>query len=50
VFKTLFGEHSYSVIRVRKKGGKMDYKIEKKPAPGREAVEVLGPTFEKGSL
>ena len=26
----------------------MDYKIEKKSAPGREEEEVLGPTFEKG--
>ncbi len=26
----------------------MDYKVEKKSAPGREAVEVLGPTFEPG--
>ncbi|MFC2062710.1 hypothetical protein ACFLS8_02040 [Chloroflexota bacterium] len=26
----------------------MDYKIEKKSAPGREKVEVLGATFEKG--
>ena len=26
----------------------MDYKIEKKSAPGREEEEVLGATFEKG--
>ena len=26
----------------------MEYKIEKKSAPGREAVEVLGETFEEG--
>ena len=26
----------------------MDYKIEKKAAPGRSQVEVLGPTYEKG--
>ena len=26
----------------------MDYKVEKKSAPGREVVEVLGPTFEPG--
>ncbi len=26
----------------------MEYKIDKKPAPGREEVEVLGPTFEEG--
>jgi hypothetical protein len=26
----------------------MKYKIEKKKAPGREEVEVLGATFEKG--
>ena len=26
----------------------MEYKGEKKPAPGREDVEVLGATFEKG--
>jgi len=26
----------------------MDYKVEKKRAPGREEVDVLGPTFEKG--
>ena len=26
----------------------MDYKIEKKSAPGRPEVEVLGPTFEPG--
>ena len=26
----------------------MEYKIEKKSAPGREQVEVLGATFEKG--
>ena len=26
----------------------MEYKIEKKKAPGREEVEVLGDTFEKG--
>ena len=26
----------------------MEYKIEKKSAPGREEVEVLGPTFEEG--
>jgi hypothetical protein len=26
----------------------MEYKVEKKPAPGREEVEVLGPTFEEG--
>ena len=26
----------------------MDYKIEKKSAPGREEVEVLGATFEEG--
>jgi len=26
----------------------MEYKVEKKPAPGREEVEVLGSTFEEG--
>ena len=26
----------------------MEYKIEKKKAPGREQVEVLGATFEEG--
>ncbi len=26
----------------------MGYKVEKKSAPGREKVEVLGPTFEEG--
>ncbi len=26
----------------------MEYKVEKKPAPGRGEVEVLGPTFEEG--
>ena len=26
----------------------MEYKIEKKSAPGREEVEVLGETFEEG--
>jgi hypothetical protein len=26
----------------------MEYKIEKKKAPGREEVEVLGATFEEG--
>jgi len=26
----------------------MEYKIEKKSAPGREEVEVLGATFEEG--
>ncbi len=26
----------------------MDYKIEKRKAPGRKEVEVLGATFEKG--
>ncbi len=26
----------------------MEYKIEKKSAPGRKEVEVLGETFEKG--
>ncbi len=26
----------------------MEYKVEKKSAPGREAVEVLGETFESG--
>ncbi len=26
----------------------MEYKVEKKSAPGREAVEVLGPTYEPG--
>jgi len=26
----------------------MKYKVEKKSAPGREEVEVLGATFEKG--
>jgi len=26
----------------------MEYKVEKKKAPGREEVEVLGETFEKG--
>ncbi len=26
----------------------MEYKVEKKSAPGRESVEVLGPTFEPG--
>jgi hypothetical protein len=27
----------------------MEYKIEKKKAPGRDEVEVLGATFEEGS-
>ena len=27
----------------------MEYKVEKKSAPGREEVEVLGATFEEGS-
>ena len=27
----------------------MEYKIEKKPAPGRDEVEVLGDTFEEGA-
>ncbi len=27
----------------------MEYKIEKKSSPGRDEVEVLGATFEKGS-
>ncbi len=27
----------------------MEYKIEKKSAPGRKEVEVLGATFEEGS-
>ncbi len=27
----------------------MEYKIEKKKAPGRKEVEVLGATFEEGS-
>ena len=27
----------------------MEYKVEKKKAPGREEVEVLGATFEEGS-
>ncbi len=27
----------------------MEYKIEKKPAPGRDEVEVLGDTFEEGT-
>jgi len=27
----------------------MEYKIEKKKAPGRDEVEVLGDTFEEGS-
>ncbi len=26
----------------------MEYKVEKKIAPGREEFEVLGPTFDKG--
>lgn len=26
----------------------MEYKIEKKKAPGRDEVEVLGPTYEQG--
>jgi len=26
----------------------MEYKVEKKSAPGRDEVEVLGATFEKG--
>ncbi len=26
----------------------MDYKVEKKSAPGRDEVEVLGATFEEG--
>ena len=26
----------------------MEYKVEKRSAPGREEVEVLGPTFDKG--
>ena len=26
----------------------MEYKVEKKSAPGRDEVEVLGPTFEEG--
>ena len=26
----------------------MTYKVEKKSAPGREEVEILGPTFEEG--
>jgi len=26
----------------------MEYKVEKKKAPGRDEVEVLGPTFEPG--
>ncbi len=26
----------------------MAYKVEKKPAPGRDEVEVLGSTFEEG--
>ena len=26
----------------------MEYKVEKKSAPGREEVEILGATFEKG--
>ena len=26
----------------------MEYKVEKKSAPGRDEVEVLGETFEKG--
>jgi hypothetical protein len=26
----------------------MDYKVEKKSAPGRPEVEVLGPTYEAG--
>ena len=26
----------------------MEYKIEKKSAPGRDSVEVLGPTYEPG--
>ncbi len=26
----------------------MEYKVEKKSAPGREEVEVLGATFEEG--
>ena len=26
----------------------MEYKVEKKSAPGREEVELLGDTFEKG--
>ena len=27
----------------------MDYKVEKVQAPGREEVELLGPTYEEGS-
>ena len=27
----------------------MEYKVEKKSSPGRDEVEVLGATFEKGS-
>ncbi len=26
----------------------MDYKIERRSAPGRDSVEVLGPTYEPG--
>ena len=26
----------------------MEYKVEKKSAPGRDEVEVLGPTFDEG--
>jgi hypothetical protein len=26
----------------------MEYKVDKKPAPGRDEVEVLGSTFEEG--
>jgi len=26
----------------------MEYKVEKKKAPGRDKVEVLGPTYEEG--
>ncbi len=26
----------------------MEYKVEKKKAPGRDEVEVLGPTYEEG--
>ncbi len=27
----------------------MEYKVEKKSAPGRQSVEVLGPTYEPGT-
>jgi hypothetical protein len=38
-------------VKARKNQGRrkrMEYKIEKKKAPGRDEVEVLGATFEEG--